>query len=278
MRTIPLLPALVLPVLVLVFAAGCNSFGATTPATPAGTNAGAGESRITALEARMIGLTEELDRFARRLTALERSLGVEGGATVREPVAPPPGAESGPGPVAEPETRPEARPETPPVSPPAAPPEEQPAAPGPEPEPPEPDPIKDWPVPRKSGPCTSILIDARGIPEGSLPGTSQARWRIVDPEGNEVFSSRKVDPQLLRTRPIFWTAKAETTLGPASIPVLGEKPLEVAAVDGVLVRDEPPPEAVITVSAEVAAMIRALPELPDLVKAGSVAILLRREE
>lgn len=265
--------AVLLLFVVLILGQGCNATGGTGSREPAaGANAGANDGRLIALEARLIGLTEELDRFGRRLTALERSLG--GSALVREPAAPPPEERS---PVmdepvveepAEPESRPKPDPEP-----------EKPALP-PEPETPEPpasppDPIEDWPTPEKSGPFTSILIDGRAIPAGSLPGTSQTRWRIVDPEAVTIFSNTDVDPQVLRTRPLFWTAKAGTTLGPASIPVLGKKPLTAVAVDGTLLAGEPRPEAVIYLDAETAAKLRALTTLSELVRTGSLAILLR---
>jgi len=130
-------------------------------------------------------------------------------------------------------------------------------------------------VPEKSGPWTAILIDAREIPEGALPGTSQAMWRILDPEGISIFTSADVDPQILRTRPLFWTAKVGTTLGPASLPILGEKPFRVEAVDGRLLTTDSPTEALIYVGAESAAKLRGMTLLGKLVRTGSIAVLLR---
>ncbi len=140
---------------------------------------------------------------------------------------------------------------------------------------PSPDPIESGPIPEKSEPHTAILIDGREIPTGALPGTSQIRWRIVDPEAVTIFSNADVDPQVLRTRPLFWTAKAGTTLRPGMIPVLGAKPLTAVAVDGALLTEEDPVEAVISVDAKTAEKLRGLPALGELVRSGSLAILLR---
>lgn len=260
MRTPARILGLTLSIALLLLAQGCNATGGTGSREPAaGANAGVDNGRLLALEARLIGLTEELDRFGRRLTALERSTG--GSALVREPAAPPPEESS------------------PVVDEPAP---EEPAAPEPEPEPETPasppDPIEHWPTPEKSGPITAILIDGREIPAGSLPGTSQTRWRIVDQEAVTIFSNADVDPQVLRTRPLFWTAKAGTTLGPAAIPVLGEKPFTAVAVDGTLLPGEPRPEAVLYLDAETTVKLRALPNLNELVRTGSLAILLRPDE
>ncbi len=76
-------------VLPLVPTAGCNAIGGTGSLEPADASAEIDSGRLLTLEARMIGLTEELDRFARRLAALERSLG--GSAPVRKPPATTPG-------------------------------------------------------------------------------------------------------------------------------------------------------------------------------------------
>jgi hypothetical protein len=270
MRTASRILLITLSVVLLLPAAGCNATGSAGSREPA---AGAGsridDGRLIGLEARLIGLTEELDRFGRRLKALERSL--NGGALVREPEASPP-EESSPvrdEPVVDEPAAPE-----PEVEKPVVPSEQE----SPESPAPPPDPIEDWPTPEKSGPTTSILIDGRKIPTGSLPGTSQTQWRIVDPEAVTIFSSADVDPQVLRTRPLFWTAKAGTTLGPASIPVLGKKPLTVIAVDGALLPGEPRAEAVIYLDAETAAKLRGLNNLGELVRSGSLAILLRPDE
>ena len=90
-----------------------------------------------------------------------------------------------------------------------------------------------------------------------------------------IFTSADVDPQVLRTRPLFWTAKIGTRLGPASLPVLGEKPLTVEAVDGALLNEDSPAEAVIYVDTEGAAKLRGMTILGKLVRTGSIAILLR---
>ena len=101
---------------------------------------------------------------------------------------------------------------------------------------------------------------------------------ILDPDGVSIFSNADVDPQVLRTRPLFWTAKAGTTLGPASLPILGEKPFRAQAVDGVLQTTDSTAEALIYVGAGTAAKLRGMTLLGKLVRTGSIAILLRPDE
>ncbi len=262
MKSTALLLLLILPILT----AGCNAIGGTgAPVSNAA--ADANSNRIVGLEARMIGLTEELDRVARRLAALESSLGHS--PTARETEAPPPQV---PDPIEE-EIEPENRAEDAVVM--DEPPPEAPTETPPAPEIEKPGPIDNWPVPVKSGPWTSILIDAREIRKGALPGTSHAKWRVLDPDGISIFTSADVDPQVLRTRPLFWTAKVGTTLGPAAIPVLGEKPFTLEAVDGALLPTDSQSEALIYVSVGDAAKLRGMTLLGKLVRTGSIAILLR---
>ena len=80
---------------------------------------------------------------------------------------------------------------------------------------------------------------------------------------------------ILRTRPLFWTAEVGTTLGPATLPILGEKPFRVEAVDGRLLTTDSPTEALIYVGAGAAEKLRGMTLLGTLVRTGSIAILLR---
>jgi hypothetical protein len=151
---------------------------------------------------------------------------------------------------------------------------EESAAPEPKPE----DPLADWPTRAQwDSLWTSIMIDGREMPAGALPGTSQPLWRVVDAEGVALFSSADVDPEVLKTRPLFWTAKPGILLGPDTLPVLGKNPLAIGAVDGALLKSDGGAEAVIYLSAEDAARLRALTSLGELVRTGSLAFILRAD-
>lgn len=244
----------------LLFAAGCVATDQERdPATPAGAADSPLVARLGMLESRIIGLTDDLDRLARRVVAMERSGSAESRKSPASPgESPAPESEAVPPEPDEPrpESVPALRPEPPPAPPPAAPERN----------------LDDWPTPAAGrGRATALLFDARELSSGSLPSTSHRLWRIVDPGGETLLTQKDVDPAVLSSRPVFWVAPAKTVLGPAALPMLGNRPLELRVSGAVLAHGE----AIMTLDAASAAALRKTGGYLDLAKAGTLAILLR---
>ncbi|MCU0724840.1 MAG: hypothetical protein MUE73_03470 [Planctomycetes bacterium] len=195
------------------------------------------------IEARIIGLTEEVDRLARRVAALEG----RGGAPV-----------AGPSPSLRPEATPAAgTPASPfPVPPPATSSAGAPAA------------------------VTGILIDARSAEtdgEKRPAGTRHDRWRVLDFDGGTVFCSDDLPESLRRVVPVFWLAGPADEMSPDMVQTVGASPREVAATYAeVLAPTEGPGESLFYLDAGAVSRVRSIPDLRRLLSAGRVAIVLDR--
>lgn len=215
--------------------------GGGTPATDANLS----ETDATArMEARIIGLTSEVDRLSRRVAELE------GGA-------PPPANPPRESPI---------------------PPRETPKAEPPAPKVPSADEIIARERAAQPKPSTGVLIDVRPLGAESPLSKRYRSWRVVDPDGGVVIGSEQLTDRMRRTQPIFWLASEGATLGPESLPVLGPKPLRTVAVEAALEDAEGVLAAVITVDGDSAKAIRGLPNLREILQAGNIVILLRKTE
>jgi hypothetical protein len=214
------------------------------------------------LEARLIGLTAEVDRLSRRVAALE---GVPPETLERRAVPPP---------------RP--RVEEPSVSepPPREPPADVPASDPPPPaEPPAEEPDLDTVIERMRAEApkdwTGILIDARPLGSDAPEGRGYPKWQVTDPEGVPIFTSEDLPAELRRTHPVFWVARADAKLGPEALPLLGTTPYETFATGAEKVSDL---EVRIEVSEEAARTLRGYRGLERILRAGNLAVLMLKSE
>ena len=243
MRLFLLIPAILLAV-------ACNAPGAGRPRAEASDV----ENVQNRFDAKMLGLTAEIDRLSRRVTELEARLG-----TSAPPPVPPAAMKETP-PERTPEPAPPPPPAKEPVKEPPPPPEEEPAPPAeaPPPEADEAAPAIAW---------TGILFDVRTLSEMLPPGRAYSRWRVVDDEGEDLITHSDV----VRKGSTFWQAAEGVALGVRELPLTGETPLRVVPTRAAVLANG---EARLEVDAEAAALIRGFPGLSDLLANGKVAILL----
>jgi hypothetical protein len=199
----------------------------------------------TRLEARIIGLTEEVDRLARRVAALE---GNPAGASLA-----PAGASLAPA------TAPRAE-RVPAAAPPGA--------------------MPSTPPPTATAAVTGILIDARSAAtdgEKRPSGTRHDRWRVLDFDGGTLFSSGDLPEGLRRVLPVFWLAGPADDVSPDVAPTVGASPRAVtAAYAEIFTPADGPEETIFYIDAASVSRIRALPDFRRLLSAGRVAIILDR--
>lgn len=219
----------------LLVVASCNTIGPKPKPAPERPN-------DVTLEARTIGLTEELDRLAKRVAALEREVGV---AVPRATIEP-------------------ARAPEPVVGPPAAPPADL--------------PILTQP-PRAAG-VTGILIDAREArTEGEKrpAGTRHERWCVLDFDGGKVFSSDDIPERMRRLVPIFWLAGPTDPIEGDVAQTVGATPARGSATYAeILSPADGTPETLFYIDAATVSRLRSLPDFERLVSAGRVAIVLAK--
>ncbi len=190
------------------------------------------------LMARVIGLTDELDRLGRRVAAMEQALGIRAPAAAPAPEAAPVPAVPPPAPAARPAST---------------------AASG-----------------RVSGlliDARSAATEGAKRPAG----TRHERWRILDYRGTSIVSAEDVPEDLRRVLPVFWLAPSDRILGPEVAPTLGDSRLALpAAFAEIYTHESGEEEVLLYIDNDAATRLRSLPDLPRILATGNLAIVLSR--
>ena len=201
------------------------------------------------LEARMLGLTEELDRVSRRLRVIEAGLDP---AAPTAPTAPPAEtiAKASPDPAPSPDISEEVRPT-----------------------------IEESATRLPTG----LLLDVRPLGADVPAGTVFTRWVVRTPEGETLFAFTDVPEEIRSAVPIFWQAESGTAPGPELTPQLGADPLRPLVTSAEIAMAEEPEAGegetlVLTLPAKAGRDVRELENLSDLLRAGNLVILVRPGE